>query len=105
MVAVLYAAILQNREGQRAEEIDFHHRLPRLVIAILVVLALVLSACAPQRAAGPHVDPALVTEIAGIKAIDNHAHPVRPVAPGEPADTDYDALPVESLEPASDPVL
>jgi uncharacterized protein len=51
------------------------------------------------------VDPQLADEIARIKAIDNHAHPVRPVASGEAPDKDYDALPVESLEPESDPVF
>jgi uncharacterized protein len=46
------------------------------------------------------VDPQLSSEIASIKAVDNHAHPVRPVS----NDHDYDALPVEALEPSSDPV-
>ena len=62
-------------------------------------LLLVLTACAP--APTPNVDPALASAIAGIKAIDNHAHPVRP---GNPPDKEYDALPVESLEAQSDPV-
>jgi uncharacterized protein len=51
-----------------------------------------------------NIDPELRAEIAGIKAIDNHAHPVRPVAAGEAPDAEYDALPVENLEPQSDPV-
>ena len=42
--------------------------------------------------------------VAQIKAIDHHAHPVRPTAAGEAPDTDYDALPVESLAPQSDPI-
>jgi len=46
------------------------------------------------------VDPQLATEIAGIKAIDNHAHPVL-AAPG---DREFDALPVDNMEPQSDPV-
>jgi len=29
------------------------------------------------------------------RPIDNHAHPVRPVAAGEQPDDEYDALPVE----------
>ena len=52
----------------------------------------------------PVVDPDLARSIAAIKAIDNHAHPVRPTAPGVPVDTEFDALPVDSLEPQSDPV-
>jgi uncharacterized protein len=50
------------------------------------------------------VDADLAKEIANIKAIDNHAHPVRPTAAGEKPDDEYDALPVETLEPQSDPV-
>jgi predicted TIM-barrel fold metal-dependent hydrolase len=47
------------------------------------------------------VDPQLAAEISKIKAIDNHAHPVRP---GNPPDTDFDALPVEHLEAYPEPV-
>ena len=56
-------------------------------------LALFLSSCtnAPQ----PKIDPQLAAEIEKIKAIDNHAHPVRP---GNPPDTDFDALPVDNME-------
>ncbi len=49
------------------------------------------------------VDPELAAEIAKIKAIDNHSHPVRPTV-GSDKDTDYDALPVESMEPYTEPV-
>jgi predicted TIM-barrel fold metal-dependent hydrolase len=50
------------------------------------------------------IDPQLAADVAKIKAIDNHAHPVRPTAPGEAADMEFDALPVDHLEPQSDPV-
>jgi predicted TIM-barrel fold metal-dependent hydrolase len=63
------------------------------------VVLLFLSAC--TNAPDPRVDPQLATEIANIKAIDNHAHPVRP---GSPPDTDFDALPVEHLEPYPEPI-
>jgi predicted TIM-barrel fold metal-dependent hydrolase len=67
-------------------------------------LLLLSTACTspPDRAA--RVDPQLATLIAGIKAIDNHAHPVRPTLEGETPDNEYDALPVEKLEPQSDQV-
>jgi predicted TIM-barrel fold metal-dependent hydrolase len=45
----------------------------------------------------------LAAEIARIRAIDNHAHVVRVVADGE-RDREFDALPVDNMEPASDPV-
>ena len=54
------------------------------------------------RAPDPSVDPAIARALAEIKAIDNHAHPVRPAAAGETPDMEFDALPVESLEPSSD---
>jgi hypothetical protein len=38
-----------------------------------------------------------------IRAIDNHAHPVRFVSSGDP-DREFDALPVDNMEPASDPL-
>jgi uncharacterized protein len=71
------------------------------------VLLIALASVACQRVPGSTnaaVDPDLAAEISTIKAIDNHAHPVRPVAPGEAPDTFYDALPVEHLEPESEPV-
>src|ERR1700682_6326720 len=48
------------------------------------------------------VDPQLAAAIAKIKAIDNHAHPVRALAPGE-KDDEVDALPVEVMEPSPEP--
>jgi predicted TIM-barrel fold metal-dependent hydrolase len=43
-------------------------------------------------------DPQLVAEIAKIKIIDNHAHPMRFAAEGDSRDDEYDALPGEGLE-------
>ena len=61
--------------------------------------AVLLSSC---RTA-PLVDPDLASEIARIKAIDNHAHPVRVMPKGQ-QDRFFDALPVDNMEPASDPL-
>ena len=76
------------------------------MIRSLLVLAIFLTACTrvPDQPASfnPQIDAQIAAEIASIKAIDNHAHPVRPTAAGEKPDTEYDALPVESLEPQSD---
>ena len=58
--------------------------------------------CRPAPAQLP-IDSQLAAEIAKIRAIDNHAHPVRPVF-GSDKDTGYDALPVETMEPSTDPV-
>src|SRR6478736_8650211 len=65
--------------------------------ALLVSAALLAAAC--SRAPEAAIDAQLAAEIAGIKAIDNHAHPVL-AAPG---DREFDALPVDHMEPQSDP--
>ncbi len=43
------------------------------------------------------VDANLLTEIFKIKAIDNHAHPLRYVAAGEKPDDEFDALPLDAI--------
>ena len=69
----------------------------RLAALLLVVLA----SCARER---PTADPDLKSEIDRVPAIDNHAHPVRYVPAGRPPDRFFDALPVDNMEPQSDPV-
>ena len=66
---------------------------PLLVVGAL--LALVTRATNGQAP----VDSALAQYINAIRAIDDHAHPMRPVAPGAPADTDFDALPLDGIPP------
>jgi hypothetical protein len=67
--------------------------------AALFAIVLLLNAC--TREPLPLADRDLASEIAHIRAIDNHAHPVRVVAAGEQPDRDFDALPVDSMEPQS----
>src|SRR6185369_6734045 len=73
-------------------------------IALLTLAGLLLVSVLPQpRAAQTTPDQQLVAEISKIKAIDNHAHPLRFVAEGGKPDDEYDALPLEGLEPFSLP--
>ncbi|MEP6492214.1 MAG: amidohydrolase family protein [bacterium] len=74
-----------------------------LAIAVLGALAACNSGSSNAGDASG-IDAELARTIAGIKAIDNHAHPVRPTAAGEKPDDEFDALPVDNLEPQSDPV-
>src|SRR5581483_7272823 len=60
--------------------------------------AMCLALPAAAAAQAP-VDSGLARYINGIRAIDAHAHPMRPVAPGAPADTDFDALPLDGIPP------
>jgi uncharacterized protein len=57
----------------------------------------------PRHEAGPRIDPGIAQAIAGIWAVDNHAHPVL-APPADATDRDFDALPVASMAPESDPV-
>src|SRR5277367_1590937 len=68
----------------------------------LAAVLLALTGC--TQAPTPAADPNLSAEIQRIRAIDNHAHPVRFTAPNEPPDRFFDALPVDNMEPQSDPV-
>ena len=66
---------------------------PTLCIAALFTLLLSALANAQSKA-----DPELLTQINQIKAIDNHAHPLRYVAAGDKPDDEYDALPLDAIE-------
>jgi len=49
------------------------------------------------------IDPEIAAAIAATRAIDNHAHPVLP-PPNDRSDRNFDALPVDNMEPQTDPV-
>ena len=57
---------------------------------------------APLPAQTP-IDSAIYRYVRSVKAIDNHTHIGLPVLPGQPADSDYDALPVGGIPPYSFP--
>jgi len=67
----------------------------RLLRSVVVATLAII----PWRATSAQtpIDSALGAYIASIRAIDNHAHPMLPVPPGAPADTDFDALPLSDI--------
>jgi len=65
-------------------------------------MVLLLAGCGTVKQSP--IDAQIATEINNIRAIDNHAHPVKYVAPGEKPDRGFDALPVDNMEPSSDPM-
>ncbi|MGI8508039.1 MAG: amidohydrolase family protein [Gemmatimonadaceae bacterium] len=65
---------------------------PPFRLSLLLLAPALLSGQAP-------VDSALAEYIATIRAIDTHAHPMLPVSSGAPADTDFDALPLDGIPP------
>jgi hypothetical protein len=78
-------------------------------LTLLAATLVPLLARAQQRDADPahgppgDVDPELARIIDGVAAIDNHAHPVLP-PPNLATDRGFDALPVDNMEPQTDPV-
>jgi predicted TIM-barrel fold metal-dependent hydrolase len=70
---------------------------------IALLLLTVFTVLTPVRAQ-VKADPELLGEINRIKAIDNHAHPLKYVAPGEKPDDEFDALPLDAIEPFPLPV-
>ncbi len=72
----------------------------RLLILLCVSIAPALHA---QTAVEREIDPELAAQINSTRAFDNHAHPVLP-PPAEKTDRDFDALPVDNMEPETDTV-
>ncbi len=65
------------------------------VMAVILLLAVLPSARIPAQTSA---DSSLLAEIFKIKAIDNHAHPLKYVAEGEKPDDEFDALPLDVIE-------
>jgi hypothetical protein len=74
------------------------------MIRFLATGLLLVAATTTSAPAQTPIDSALYRTIRSIKAFDNHAHPVRPTRPDEPADTDFDALPIGGIPPFDFPV-
>jgi predicted TIM-barrel fold metal-dependent hydrolase len=76
----------------------------RITVALALLLAsLASSPLVPRPAAQGDVDRSLEEEIFKIRAIDNHAHPMRATREGE-QDREFDALIPDVLEPSPLPV-
>jgi uncharacterized protein len=73
-------------------------------ITFTLILFLCLSLFPARLSAQSDLDRDLLSDISKIKAIDNHAHPLKYIAPGEKADDEYDALPLEAIPPFPLPV-
>src|SRR5260370_40356495 len=65
---------------------------------MFVIVVILLASWSLRTPAQTIADPSLLAEISKIKAIDNHAHPLKYVAQGEQPDDEYDALPLEAIE-------
>src|SRR6476646_11461932 len=76
----------------------------RILVGWMAATLVLLAGCARRQTTALDIDAGLASAIAGIRAIDNHAHPVRMAAAGEAADREFDALPVDNMEPSTDPL-
>src|SRR3954466_14142602 len=65
---------------------------------VILGFAAVCTFAVPVTAQTP-VDSSLLAYVNGIRAVDSHAHPMRPVSVGAPADTEFDALPLDGIPP------
>jgi uncharacterized protein len=63
----------------------------------LSLLLIVMFSTVAQGFGQTNVDRNLLAEISRIKAIDNHAHPLKYVVPGEKPDDEFDALPLDAI--------
>jgi predicted TIM-barrel fold metal-dependent hydrolase len=75
----------------------------RIAVTLAFMLVLASLSFAPRQSAQVEVDRALAEEIYKIRAIDNHAHPLRATREGE-EDREFDALIPDTLEPSPLPV-
>ncbi len=73
----------------------------RFVASTVLVL---LAGCASRTQSNGGLEDSLLSEIAKIKVIDNHGHPLKVVGEGEKPDEEYDALTFEEMEPAPPPL-
>ena len=69
---------------------------------LLLFSVVTLAACRTPTPANDSIDPTLAAQIAAIPAIDNHAHPLLS-PPAYATDRHFDALPVDNMEPDTDP--
>ena len=73
-----------------------------LAAAVLLIALVSCSGHSASDPSTPAIDPEIAAAIDSISAIDNHAHPVL-APPLDATEREFDALPVSSLEPQSDP--
>jgi len=74
----------------------------RRTLLATLTLFLAASSHAFTQPSNPSIDPTIAAQIASIPAIDNHAHPMLS-PPAYATDRNFDALPVDSMEPYTDP--
>ena len=75
----------------------------RLLTLVLAGVALLRSNLILAQEIDPAIDAHIAARIASVRAIDNHAHPMLS-PPDDTTDRGFDALPVDNMEPETDPL-
>jgi uncharacterized protein len=75
----------------------------RKVVSAALGFLVLLAWCDGQSRASNDIDRVLQRRIDAMVAVDDHAHPLL-APPGDKADREFDALPVDHMEPETDPV-
>ena len=75
----------------------------RIPVFLLFAVSVVQGQSFSDNAVTRAIDPEIAARINTTPAFDNHAHPVLP-PPNDTTDRDFDALPVDSMEPETDTV-
>src|SRR5438105_3359664 len=68
--------------------------------ATWLAMSVFIAGCARSSRQGPDIAPEILSEVTRIRAIDNHAHPMRFVS-GAEEDREFDALPVDNSQRAA----
>src|SRR5579871_2909509 len=74
------------------------------ILAAIVCFSAIMAGCQGRDRTIEGIDPQILREVQQTRAIDNHAHPVRFTPKDQAPDREFDALPVDNMEAASDPV-
>jgi uncharacterized protein len=99
-------------EFGRSRYVRLRTKSARLAAIAVFLAGISIAPCWPQTAHPVEdpttrvlrdIDPEIAETIATTPAIDNHAHPVLP-PPNDRTDRNFDALPVDNMEPETDPV-
>src|ERR1035437_6478729 len=99
MASGRFRSMLGDRSDSHPDQRWFMKRvLAAFALAAAAVAVAATTGCNARSADTSGIEPPLAREKGRFKAIDNHAHPVRPTAAGAQPDDEFDALPVNNLD-------
>ncbi len=80
-------------------------KITRVLALVFPVISLsIVVGCGRLLPDSTNIDAGIAAEINQTRIVDNHAHPVRVTSKDEKPDREFDALPVDNMEPSSVPL-